>query len=1270
MTRSLAARAAAMRWVRATGRAAAACRGTPSCVRMRTTTTAASRRTRKERAAGPFTCSRADQDRSERTQPQRIAQRPPTRLDSALTPLCVSIHVDSFAVQLSSTGLELSSLRASNSGGGSKGRKLPPIDGADPSLSGSLISSEHPSAAGSGGAEHEIGASAAVAAPIAGRSGSISSGGNSRSHSPGFGLLEQSRASLEQMSVRLRNMLMEDSSETAEEEVEMMDYDNPEDHILERKLDEDHASSAISTQPSSSMGPPGNRPPGSSRIKAWCQSFARNIASRNWRKYKLTALRMCITIMIGVAIGLTGFFVSKSVNAMIHNNMHIINDMMNKDRPAAAFFTILIISCIYTGVAALFVTFGSWQTRGSGVGRLNAYLSGMSSSRFLALKTLFVKIGGLILTVSAGIKQGMEGPFIHIGAMIGLHVSRLLIWIANLVGGRCGMTKYTSIVSGVVDERMFISSGAAAGFSVAFNAPIAGVLYVQDGAFAYWQGEYTIRTFLCTMTAVTTINMCFKQGEELPSRGLIDIDFARTTIVLREFWGFFVLGIVGGLLGILFTKINVAMEKFRHKYLQKLRLPNVLDVLACTVLTVLLSFILPFMLGCHDRWTEDSCDNADRCIQFHCGPEKYSDLATFFFTLPEEAIRILFDRKTSIEAHIPYQTLLVFAVFYFLMCVLSYGMAVPGGLFVPCIIIGAAYGRLVGLAVQSIFTANTPAGETPPLIIPGVYALLGSASLLGGITRMALPISVMMIEITSDSQFLIPIMLVVLLAKVVADFGTPALYAQHLALDGVVMVFGDKPPGNLKKLTAADIMSRHSIKKLDVIESVAEAWKMVKDTKHNAFPVVDSELGTLRSIIQKRRQANSPSQHAMHAEGGVVRKRTTIVPIGNAGGKRGDEESKSSAFMESSGSSSGPASPFATSASIKGTGVFLGLIQRRHLIYVLTSMPCFPSSTAARDSEPMTALPYELQLAQYNLAQQARKASNGGGRKGSSASSSGSSASPDAVAVGSSGSDGLEVVPLSSNHPSSSPLTVQPGSPASSPSNALLSPPPPLQSVSHALMHASGPSGGLPLLNHDGASASASFVEWCARQANNVGDDLTKVAAGDLSAGTTNPATGMPLPSAATPHLNSLTMLRANSLGIDQSSGVEIDVTSAPSPSSLPSRPAQPSHTRSLPSSQFQSSGGGGFTSGSHSAPGSDLSVQSSMLHHFVNLSPFIDQGAYTVSESVSARRVWALFRSLGMRHIVVLNHQHQPVGVITKKDLVSWLGANPPTRSNNNMDS
>ena len=37
----------------------------------------------------------------------------------------------------------------------------------------------------------------------------------------------------------------------------------------------------------------------------------------------------------------------------------------------------------------------------------------------------------------------------------------------------------------------------------------------------------------------------------------------------------------------------------------------------------------------------------------------------------------------------------------------------------------------------------------------------------------------------------------------------------------------------------------------------------------------------------------------------------------------------------------------------------------------------------------------------------------------------------------------------------------------------------------------------------------------------------------------------------------------------------------------------------------------------------------------------------------MTARRVWSLFRSLGMRHIVVVNTRYLPVGMITRRDLI-----------------
>ena len=125
---------------------------------------------------------------------------------------------------------------------------------------------------------------------------------------------------------------------------------------------------------------------------------------------------------------------------------------------------------------------------------------------------------------------------------------------------------------------------------------------------------------------------------------------------------------------------------------------------------------------------------------------------------PKELIHLLFDR-TITDASVSVRTLFAFSTFYFGMSSLSNGMAVPGGLFIPSIVIGGSGGRMLGVLFERML----------PAVNPGVYAVLGASAMLGGVTRMTLPISVMMIEITSDAQFLIPIMLVVLVAKATAD---------------------------------------------------------------------------------------------------------------------------------------------------------------------------------------------------------------------------------------------------------------------------------------------------------------------------------------------------------------------------------------------------------------------------------------------------------------------------------------------------------------------
>ena len=59
---------------------------------------------------------------------------------------------------------------------------------------------------------------------------------------------------------------------------------------------------------------------------------------------------------------------------------------------------------------------------------------------------------------------------------------------------------------------------------------------------------------------------------------------------------------------------------------------------------------------------------------------------------------------------------------------------------------------------------------------PGAFALIGAGAFFGGVSRLTIALTVIMIEITNDVRFLLPLMLGVMVAKWVADSLTHSLY--------------------------------------------------------------------------------------------------------------------------------------------------------------------------------------------------------------------------------------------------------------------------------------------------------------------------------------------------------------------------------------------------------------------------------------------------------------------------------------------------------------
>ena len=105
---------------------------------------------------------------------------------------------------------------------------------------------------------------------------------------------------------------------------------------------------------------------------------------------------------------------------------------------------------------------------GSGIPEIKTILSGFVIPHFLDFKVLLVKAAGAVFAVATGMCLGKEGPFVHISTCV-----------AYLVGGV--FPKYRDNGRKM---RELLSAGCSSGLSVAFGAPIGGILFSYEVGYA------------------------------------------------------------------------------------------------------------------------------------------------------------------------------------------------------------------------------------------------------------------------------------------------------------------------------------------------------------------------------------------------------------------------------------------------------------------------------------------------------------------------------------------------------------------------------------------------------------------------------------------------------------------------------------------------------------------------------------------------------------------------------------------------------------------
>ncbi|XP_058849540.1 chloride channel protein 1-like isoform X1 [Acipenser ruthenus] len=469
--------------------------------------------------------------------------------------------------------------------------------------------------------------------------------------------------------------------------------------------------------------------------------------------------------------------------------------------------------------ASLFCHLVAPQAVGSGIPELKTILRGVVLKEYLTLRAFVAKVVGLTAGLGSGMPVGKEGPFVHIASICAAVLSKVM-----------------SIFSGVYEHPYcytdILTVGCAVGVGCCFGTPLGGVLFsieVTSTYFAvrnYWRGFFaaTFSAFIFRVLAVwnkdaVTITALFQTNFRM------DFPFD-----LQELPAFAIIGISCGFLGAFFVYLNRQMVLLMRRqtmltcFLTRYRL-----IYPGVVTFVIATLTFPPGFG-----------------QFMAGE-----------LMPRESINSLFDNHTWTKhvssTHVlgrsavwvhpkisVFFILLLFFVMKFWMSAISTTMPVPCGAFMPVFILGAAFGRLIGEIMATLFPNGILFDGIVYQILPGGYAVIGAAALAGAVTH-TVSTAVICFELTGQISHILPMMVAVILANMVAQGLQPSLY------DSIIQV--KKLPylpelgwGHFSKFNifVEDIMVR-DVKFISALSPYGELQTLLDSCSLKTIPLVDAK---------------------------------------------------------------------------------------------------------------------------------------------------------------------------------------------------------------------------------------------------------------------------------------------------------------------------------------------------------------------------------------------------------------------------------------------
>jgi CIC family chloride channel protein len=431
------------------------------------------------------------------------------------------------------------------------------------------------------------------------------------------------------------------------------------------------------------------------------------------------------------------------------------------------------------------------DARGSGVPQTKAALFAREGR--ISLGTVFGKFFCTSATLASGIPLGREGPAVQVGA-----------GIASVLGRKLGLRPEK--------VKALLPVGAAAAIAAAFNTPLAAVLFALEEVVGDLHASVLGSVVLASATSWAMLRLLLGNDPlfRVPQYQLVSP---------LEFVVYAVLGVAGGLVSAVFTKLLLGL---RERFLRFPRKTLWLQPLAGGLMVGMMGWFVPQVLGVGYK---------------HVGEALNGGMA----------VRLM----------------VLLLILKLLAVTTSYASGNAGGIFGPSLFIGAMLGGIVGNVAHRLLPTY--------VATPGVYALVGMGTAFAGIVRAPMTSVVMIFEITRDYAVIVPLMISNLVSFFISSrLQRQPIYEVLARQDGIHLPSAETRQQGQRQVTDA---MRTAPQLLAAQMTIEEALEKTQSSEFRSWPVTD-ERGVVGIV------SRTSLQHAL-AEGAATKRVAELVDSRN-----------------------------------------------------------------------------------------------------------------------------------------------------------------------------------------------------------------------------------------------------------------------------------------------------------------------------------------------------------------------------------------------------